>query len=200
MREDDLRLERILDAVPPFIPPCIPTLRSAPPNGDHWQHEIRFDGWRIQLHKHDTNLTLYTRNGNDCGWTFPALQIAAHFASLRDLRGVKSAVIDGELVACNGDGLPDFYALHFRRHGHALCVWAFDLLYLNRRDLRALPLHERKRQLERVVKRSRVDWLQLSETFADGARLLAEAERIGLEGVAPSASMRRTNRAGVASG
>jgi bifunctional non-homologous end joining protein LigD len=166
-----------------FIPPCIPTLRSEPPSGQRWVHEIKFDGWRVQLHKHGTGLALYTRNGNDCAWMLPALQIATQSASLRDLPGVSSAVIDGELVACDGDGLPDFYALHFRRHGHALCVWAFDLLHLNGRDLRELPLHERKAKLVRLLTRVRVDWLHLSETFADGTKLLAEAERMRLEGI-----------------
>jgi bifunctional non-homologous end joining protein LigD len=136
-----------------FIPLCIPILCHSPPSGDRWVHEIKFDGWRVQLHKHDSNVALYTRNGNDCAWMLPALQIAAHSASLRDLPGVSSAVIDGELVACDGDGLPDFYALHFRRHGHALCVRAFDLLHLNGRDLRGLTLHERKAKLVRLLTR-----------------------------------------------
>src|SRR5262249_40339298 len=76
-----------------------------------------------------------------------------------------------------------FYALHFHRPGRAVCIWGFDLLYVNGRDLRALTLHERKRQLERIVKRPRADWLQISETFADGAKLLAEAGRMRLEGI-----------------
>jgi ATP-dependent DNA ligase len=59
---------------------------------------------------------------------------------------VSSAIIDVELTACDDQGLPDFRALHFRkRKKHHLCVWAFDLLELNGRDLRDLPLEKRKR-------------------------------------------------------
>jgi ATP-dependent DNA ligase len=61
---------------------------------------------------------------------------------------VRSLIIDGELVACDGNGLPDFYRLHFHRHDHGLCVWAFDLLHHNGRDLRELPLCERKARLK----------------------------------------------------
>jgi bifunctional non-homologous end joining protein LigD len=103
--------------------------------------------------------------------------------ALARLKGVRSLIIDGELVACDGDGRPDFYRLHFHRHNRGLCVWAFDLLYLNGRDLRDLPLSERKRQLEKLISKARSDWLQLSETFDDGAKLLAEADRRGLEGI-----------------
>jgi bifunctional non-homologous end joining protein LigD len=103
--------------------------------------------------------------------------------ALARLKGVRSLIIDGELVACDGDGRPDFYRLHFHRHNRGLCVWAFDLLYLNGRDLRDLPLSERKRQLEKLISKARADWLQLSETFDDGAKLLAEADRRGLEGI-----------------
>jgi bifunctional non-homologous end joining protein LigD len=103
--------------------------------------------------------------------------------ALARLKGVRSLIIDGELVACDGDGRPDLYRLHFHRHNRGLCVWAFDLLYLNGRDLRDLPLSERKRQLEKLISKARSDWLQLSETFDDGAKLLAEADRRGLEGI-----------------
>jgi ATP-dependent DNA ligase len=50
--------------------------------------------------------------------------------ALACLKGVRSLVIDGELVACDGEGVPNFYRLHFRRHDSGLCVWAFDLLHL----------------------------------------------------------------------
>jgi ATP-dependent DNA ligase len=56
------------------------------------------------------------------------------------IKGVRSLVIDGELVARDAAGLPDFYRLHFHRHKHGLCVWA--LLHHNGRDLRELPVIE----------------------------------------------------------
>jgi bifunctional non-homologous end joining protein LigD len=159
------------------IPPCIPTLRSAPPTSSAWIHEVKFDGWRVQLHKHGSSVALYTRNGYDC----TCLRCVAD--DLVHLPGVRSCVIDGELVACDANGAPDFYALHFRRRSHSLCVWAFDLLYVNGRDLRGLPLVAQKRQLEKLVLKAQVDWLQLSEPFDDGVMLLNEADRRGLEGI-----------------
>jgi ATP-dependent DNA ligase len=84
--------------------------------------------------------------------------------ALARLPGVRSFVIDRELVACDSDGLLDFYALHFHRD-RGLCVWAFDLLHHNGRDLRELPLFERKLRLD------------------GGAELLKAADRMKLEGI-----------------
>jgi bifunctional non-homologous end joining protein LigD len=96
----------------------------------------------------------------------------------------RSVVIDGELTACDGRGLPDFRALHFRDvRDDELCVWAFDLLKLDGRDLRELPLVERKHIRAKLVYKTRDNWLRLSETFDDGAKLLRAAEGMGLEGV-----------------
>jgi bifunctional non-homologous end joining protein LigD len=48
-----------------YLPPAAPTLRSAPPRGEQWLHEVKFDGWRIQLHKHGGSTALFTKNGHD---------------------------------------------------------------------------------------------------------------------------------------
>ena len=96
---------------------------------------------------------------------------------------MRCLVIDGELVACYDKGLPNFYRLHFHRHDHGLCVWAFDLLHLNGRDLRELPLIERKARLERLIMAADTAWLHYSESFDDGLELLKAADRLGLEGV-----------------
>jgi ATP-dependent DNA ligase len=55
------------------------------------------------------------------------------------------------MLACDDTGLPDFYALHFQSHDRDLCVWAFDFLHHNGRELRELPLFERKSLLKKVV-------------------------------------------------
>jgi bifunctional non-homologous end joining protein LigD len=77
-----------------YLPPAAPTLRSAPPCGEQCLHEIKFDGWRIQLHKHGRSAAAFTKNGHDhysrARWMTDA------FARLP---GVRSLVIDGELVA-----------------------------------------------------------------------------------------------------
>jgi hypothetical protein len=93
-----------------------------------------------------------------------------------------SCVIDGELTACDAAGVPDFRALHFNSRNDVRCVWAFDLLYLNGKDWRRLPLVDRKERLERLVSKVRDSWLCYVETFTDGVTLLKAADRMGLEG------------------
>jgi bifunctional non-homologous end joining protein LigD len=161
-----------------FIPPARPSLRTTPPRGPGWLHEVKFDGWRIQLHKHERGASIYTRNGHDYTARFPA--IAGLVLSLP----VCTCIIDGELTAPNETGLPDFRALHFRTVEEPnWCVWAFDLLELDGEDLRVLPLAGRKSKLARLVYKMRKDWLCLSESFDDGLKLLASCEKMGLEGI-----------------
>ena len=161
-----------------FIVPCSPVQRNRPPAGNDWLHEVKFDGWRIQLHKTKPGATVYTKNGNDFTRSLPA--IAAAVVALP----VRSAIIDGELTACDYRGLPDFRALHFRNaEDHELCVWTFDILQLNGADLRSGPLTERKYALEKLIYKAQDHTLRLSETFDDGVKLLASCERMGLEGI-----------------
>ena len=161
-----------------FIVPASPILRERPPAGNAWLHEVKFDGWRIQLHKHERGVAIYTRNGHDYTRSLPA--ITASVAALP----CRSCIIDGELTAIDEYGLPDFRALHFRAaRDEELCVWGFDLLNFNGADTRALPLVQRKHLLERLFNKANDDWLRFSETFNDGEKLLASCERMGLEGV-----------------
>jgi bifunctional non-homologous end joining protein LigD len=165
-------------AFPRFIPPCQPTLRSAPPRGPGWSHELKFDGWRAQLHKAGTRVRLLSRHGHDLTARFPA--IASALAAL----DASTAILDGELVAINAGGLPDFGALHCRSADAPLAVWVFDLLEVNGRDVRALPLKERRRHLEEQLESRPNDGrLHYSESFPDPARLLAAAHDLVLEGV-----------------
>ncbi len=161
-----------------FIHPCQPTLRSAPPRGPGWSHEVKFDGWRLQLHKVDTRVRLFSRHGHDLTGRFP--MIASALAAI----DATTAILDGELVAMNGRGLPDFGALHRRLADAPLAVWVFDLLEVNGRCVRALPLEERRRHLEeRLESPPHEGTLRYSESFADPTRLLAAAHDLGLEGV-----------------
>jgi ATP-dependent DNA ligase len=107
-----------------YLPPAAPTLRFTPPRGEQWLHEVKFDSWRIQLHKHGGSAAAFTKNGHD-----HSSRVRWMVDALACLKGVRSLVIDGELVACDNKGLPDFYALHFRLHDRDLCAWAFDLLH-----------------------------------------------------------------------
>jgi bifunctional non-homologous end joining protein LigD len=125
-----------------FIVPAQPKLRISPPVGDVWLHEAKFDGWRIQLHKHGSLVRLYTKNGYDCTRHFSGLSSALTAVPAR------SCIIDGEVTAFHPLGLLDFHALHSRTAADDnIAVWAFDLLFHNGRDVRTLSLVERKELL-----------------------------------------------------
>jgi bifunctional non-homologous end joining protein LigD len=87
-----------------FIRPCLPTLRQEPPNGEHWLHEVKFDGWRVQLHLNGDKAVIYSKTGYDFTDRFP--EIAAALV----LMPVRAAIIDAELTACDAQGMPDFAA------------------------------------------------------------------------------------------
>jgi bifunctional non-homologous end joining protein LigD len=92
------------------------------PNGEDWQHEIKFDGFRVQIHKLGNEVELYSRNGSRFSRRFPRL-----VGVLRELP-VKSAILDGEIVASDAAGMPDFWRLFLRSAKPAeLHVWGFDL-------------------------------------------------------------------------
>jgi hypothetical protein len=103
-----------------FIVPAVPKLLASPPAGDAWIHEVKLDGWRIQLHKEGRSVAIYTKNGHRCAHK---LELIA--AALTHLPA-KSCIIDGELTACDEYGLPNFHALHFHNGRSERCVWAFD--------------------------------------------------------------------------
>jgi bifunctional non-homologous end joining protein LigD len=83
-----------------FIPPCIPTLRDRLPKGEGWLFEVKFDGYRVQVHKAGDRITLYTRNGADWTSRFPLL--AADLTSLP----WALAIIDAEPPACTSFRAP----------------------------------------------------------------------------------------------
>src|SRR6476659_6294394 len=92
-----------------FIPPSFPTPRNVPPSGPDWLHEIKFDGYRVQLHKLGKDVVIYSRRGAD--FTKRYQPIADALAGLP----VRSAIIDAELVVALPNGIPDFRALHSRK-------------------------------------------------------------------------------------
>jgi bifunctional non-homologous end joining protein LigD len=96
----------------------------------------------------------------------------------------KAAVVDGEVVASDADGRPNFARLHVRwaRPG-SIHLWAFDLLAFNGRDLRLQPLVKRQACLQVLLERFACPAVSLSEPFEDGLALLCVAEERGLEGI-----------------
>lgn len=159
-----------------FIVPSQPVSRKQSPSGPQWIHEGKFDGWRAQLHKVGDEAAIFTRKGNDCANRFPSIRDALLNLPLH------SAIIDAEAVAWGEDGKPDFKLLMQNATG-TTCAWCFDLLELNGRDLRPLPLVERRIHLRHLLAKTDEHALRYSEDFHDPVKLLAAAEQQGLEGV-----------------
>jgi bifunctional non-homologous end joining protein LigD len=161
-----------------FIQPCHPQRAKTVPAGDDWQHEVKFDGYRVQAHKIGSQVIIYSHNGHDFTERFPSI------AQLLQELPAKSAVLDGEVVASDADGRPNFARLHVRwtRPG-TIHLWAFDLLAINGQDLRPWPLVKRQARLQALLERFGCPAVSLSEPFDDGLTLLRVAEERGLEGI-----------------
>jgi len=167
---------------PAFLPIQLCKVVDHPPGAAGWAHEIKFDGYRLQIGIGGEKAVLRTRNGLDWSDRFPDL--AADAGAWPD------AVIDGELCALDADHMPDFPALQAAiadgRTG-TLVYFAFDLLFEGDEDLRKLPLSHRKARLQAYVDRvgrTGVDRLRYVEHFATtGQAVLESACRMDLEGV-----------------
>ena len=163
-----------------FILPALAVPGKAPPKGDQWVHEAKWDGFRIQIVKNGSDVRLYSKTGSD--WTKKLPSIAREFAALPP----RSAILDGELCHCGASGRPDFRALmREMRQARAdplhLVVYAFDLLHLNGSDLRPLPFRERRQKLVGLDKP--LPCLFVIDQFDDGEDLMQWCEKFKLEGV-----------------
>ena len=167
-----------LSSLPRFIEPQLCRLVDAPPSGADWIHEVKFDGYRMQLHVQDGKATLRTRKGLD--WTDKFAAIAKAAAKLPD------TILDGEIVALDHNGAPDFAALQAALSDgktEGLVFFAFDLLVADGEDLRPLPLLQRKVRLEKLLK-SMPGNLRYVEHFTSGGdAILKSACRMSLEGI-----------------
>jgi DNA ligase D-like protein (predicted ligase) len=166
--------------LPDFIEPQLTLPVPKPPPGDGWAHELKFDGYRLHVRIKGPSVRLLTRNGLD--WTYRYEAIRGAFASLK----LKSAYIDGEVCALRPDGTSSFAELQAatdsRRSEH-LTYLAFDLLFLNGKDLRARTLRERKRRLEQVI-RDRDAQIRFSDhIIGDGERFYEVACGHEAEGI-----------------
>ena len=169
------------DRLPGSFQVQLAMLVAEPPSGDDWVHEVKFDGYRLVARLEGGQVALITRNQLD--WTHRYSAVAAAVGKLP----VRSAIVDGEVVAMESSGVSNFQALqNAMRDGSSskLVYFAFDLLYLDGEDLRPQPLVERKSRLEKLITAARDAQLQYSEHFTDnGQSLLKECCRRGLEGI-----------------
>jgi bifunctional non-homologous end joining protein LigD len=173
---------RQVAAMPDFVAPELCASVDRPPSGEGWCHEIKFDGYRVQLRIEDGVATLKTRKGLD--WTDKFEAIAKEAGALPDM------LIDGEIVALDREGTPDFSALQAAisdgKTGR-LIFFAFDLLFADAMDIRTLPLRERKARLKELLEARRegkAGLIRYVEHFeVDGEAMMQSARELSLEGI-----------------
>jgi bifunctional non-homologous end joining protein LigD len=153
-----------------------------------WLFELKLDGYRILAGKHGDDAKLLTRNGNDCGVSFPEVERAIRALPVHD------AVVDGEVAALDEAGRPSFQRLQGRAKisrtidvrravvDTPVTYFAFDLLAAEGYDLRQLPLAERKALLRRLVPSTGIV-RYLDHFEQDGERLYQQVQAMGLEGI-----------------
>ena len=152
------------------------TLTDKPFDDDEWVFEDKYDGFRMVAEIEDGKVTLYSRNGKIISDSY--IEVA------KALEGVKGdAVIDGELVALDENGVSHFQLLqNALRHKARLLYCAFDLIFQDGDDLRGLMLLERKRRLKSILPRhKRIEFSRHRKK--SGTEFFEEAERKGLEGI-----------------
>lgn len=168
--------------MPEFIEPQLAKLVDRPPVGEQWAHELKLDGYRLQLRVEGNKATLKTRKGLD--WTAKFPEIARAAESLPD------CILDGEVCALNERSVPDFAALQAAlsdgRTGD-LVFFAFDMLFAEHEDLRALALAGRKARLKALLDSQpkkpgeRIRYLEHFSTAGDA--VLRSACQIEMEGI-----------------
>jgi bifunctional non-homologous end joining protein LigD len=187
-------------ALPDFIKPMLATLTEGAFDDPDWLYEIKWDGYRVEAVVHPKGVRLYTRNRIDAATYFPDLAGPADWITARE------AIVDGEVVAFDPDGKPDFSALQDRtglrgleaatgrrspdgprltadeRRAIPLAYMVFDLLHLDGSSLLDVPLEERKRLLRRVIRPHPMVRYAAHVVGEGDAFVRAAAER-GLEGV-----------------
>ena len=161
-----------------FIKPMLARPVDRLPSGADWVYELKLDGYRVLVLKKRGVVTIFSRRGNN--FTEKYWTIANAFSFLQD-----DTILDGELVVLDDHGKPSFNALqHSRFTPDALYFYAFDLLAYKGRDLRKLPLLDRRGLLESYALKGMRDPVRLSEVFnASANTMVAAAKRTGLEGV-----------------
>ncbi len=169
-------------AMPEFVAPQLCISVDRPTSAQGWCHEIKFDGYRVQLRVEGGEATLKTRKGLD--WTGKFAAIAREGSSLPD------ALVDGEIVALDPHGAPDFSMLQAAlSDGQTdnLIFYAFDLLFAGGEDLRSLPLGERKARLKRLLAaraKSETKPIRYVEHFESGGdAIFQSACQLSLEGI-----------------
>jgi bifunctional non-homologous end joining protein LigD len=163
-----------------FIEPQLATSVDEPPEGAHWIHEVKHDGYRCQVLLEERQARVFTRNGYDWTDRYPSIVPAA--LSLR----CQSAIIDGEAIVQDGDGASDFDSLNssMRWRPESIILYAFDIMHLDGADLRRESLSLRRSILKVLIGNYEESRIQFSEEWVgDGAAFFKACADRGLEGI-----------------
>jgi bifunctional non-homologous end joining protein LigD len=159
----------------PRVTPIVPVSRPTAFNDPAWLFEPKYDGFRGMVYLTRQSCSIYSKRGN-------------RFSRFEDLRRRiwaelprRDVILDGEVVAIDDEGRVSFWDL-MRGRGY-LAFAAFDLLWLNGRDLRNLPLTQRKRRLERLIPVNTGTLVRVPSFEKHGGELLEAACRLDLEGI-----------------
>jgi bifunctional non-homologous end joining protein LigD len=176
----EIDLSRAIEApIPGRIEPMLATLATRAFRDEDWLFEIKWDGYRVGVTIDEGRVQMWTRGGQDAAAYFPGLLSPPSWIE------AQRAVVDGEVVALDDAGRPDFGLLQERtgvRGAPGLVFQAFDLLYLDGRQLLQVPLEDRKRLLRSVLRdQPRVRYAD--HVVAEGLAFYEAAAAKGLEGV-----------------
>ena len=171
------KLESLPKRLAEFIEPMECALVSQLPAGPDWSYEVKLDGYRAIGVKTSREAVIYSRNGKNFNNRYP------HLAKALDELPADT-VVDGEVVALNDSGRPDFHALqHFKASASRIHYFVFDLLVLQGRDLTNMPLTKRRELMKSVLKLLS-QGIRVSEQFEiAGEKMLSAVRKQGLEGV-----------------
>jgi bifunctional non-homologous end joining protein LigD len=169
--------------MPAFIPPMLATLVGAPFDDPDWTFEIKWDGFRVETVIDSGDVRLWTRGQQDAAGYF------GPFLTPADWIAAEEAIVDGEVIALDERGEPDFALLQARIKGKRqggvptpFVYEAFDLMWLDGRSLIAEPLEIRRRLLKDVLRAD--PRVRLSEDIAAEGIAFFEAARVRqLEGI-----------------
>src|SRR5690242_11245973 len=174
--------------MPERLLPMLATTAPLPGDDDHWAFEMKWDGVRALLALSDGHITITSRRGNDVTERYPELH------GLADALGATDAVLDGEIVALDESGRPNFELLQPRMHvgspttarqlanrAPVVCM-LFDVLWLDGRSLLDAPYEERRARLDELGLAA-PSWQVPRAHRGDGEAVLEASRRLGLEGV-----------------
>jgi bifunctional non-homologous end joining protein LigD len=157
--------------MPDFIEPQLAKLVSEPPRGAGWVHEIKFDGYRIQARVEGGKCVLRSRSGLDYSGRFPEITQAC--------ADLPNCMIDGEVCALNGEGMPSFAKLQqalSKERTARLVYFVFDVMWLKGEDKRPYDLETRKKLLDGIISELQAERVRYVEhSTVSGAHMFASA-------------------------